>query len=195
LHELHELHECNHNKAAISIHHRPFTKQNIPTMKHYLLKAYSIALLLSAGVQLTSCKSQPKDSDIEASVQEKLRSDAQFANISATVSEGVVTLNGTTPDASARSNAEKEIKEVKGVKNIVDNVTVAPLAAPVEIATDDALENGVKNATKDYPGVNATVNNGEITLTGEIKRDRLPKLMMALNELRPQKINNNLTVK
>jgi hyperosmotically inducible protein len=164
-------------------------------MKHFILKAYTIALLLSAGVQFTSCKSQPKDSDIEASVQEKLRANAQFSNISASVNEGVVTLNGTTPDASARTNAEKEIKEVKGVKNVVDNVTVAPLAAPVEIATDDALDNGVRDALKDYPGVNASVNNGEITLTGQIKRDRLPKLMMALNALRPQKINNNLTVK
>ncbi len=67
--------------------------------------------------------------------------------------------------------------------------------APVEIAPDEALENGVRDATKDYPGVNASVSNGEITLTGDITRDRLANLMQSLNSLHPKKINNNLTIK
>ena len=69
------------------------------------------------------------------------------------------------------------------------------VTAPVEVANDDQLRNGVTDATKDYPGVNAEVNNCEITLSGQIKRDNLPKLMMTLSSLRPKKINNNLTVK
>lgn len=72
---------------------------------------------------------------------------------------------------------------------------VAPTPAPVEISSDDALTTSVKDATKDYPGVNVAVNNGELTLTGNITRDKLPKLMMALNDLHPKKINNNLTIK
>lgn len=66
--------------------------------------------------------------------------------------------------------------------------------APVEVATDDQLSNGVKDATKDFPGVTATVNNGEVTLTGNIKRDRLPTLMQSIHALNPKKVNNNLTV-
>lgn len=66
--------------------------------------------------------------------------------------------------------------------------------APVEIATDDQLTNGVKDATKDFPSVTATVNNGEVTLTGTIKRDRLPTLMQSIHALNPKKVNNNLTV-
>jgi len=74
--------------------------------------------------------------------------------------------------------------------------TPAPVTpAPVEIAPDTALQAGVRDATKDFPGVKADVNNGEITLTGEIKRSRLPNLMMALNSLKPKKINNQLTIK
>ena len=65
---------------------------------------------------------------------------------------------------------------------------------PVTISNDDALKKGVTDATKDFPGVTATVNNGEITLTGTIKRDRLPTLMQSLNTLQPKKINNNLTI-
>lgn len=66
--------------------------------------------------------------------------------------------------------------------------------APVTIAPDDELTKGVKDATKDFPGVDATVNNGEVTLTGKIKRDRLPTLMQSIQGLHPKKVNNNLTV-
>ena len=67
--------------------------------------------------------------------------------------------------------------------------------APVEVAPDTTLQAGVRDATKDYPGVKAEVNGGEITLTGEVKRSRLANLMMSLNSLKPKKINNQLTIK
>ena len=67
-------------------------------------------------------------------------------------------------------------------------------SAPVVIASDEQLTNGVKDATKDFPGVTASVNNGEVTLTGTIKRDRLPTLMQSINSLQPKKVNNNLTI-
>jgi hypothetical protein len=83
---------------------------------------------------------------------------------------------------------------------IADTVTTtatpapAPTAVPVEVAQDDALITNVKDATKDFPGVTATVSEGEITLTGNITRSKLPELMQSLNSLHPKKINNNLTI-
>ena len=71
--------------------------------------------------------------------------------------------------------------------------TISP--APVEISSDEALNKNVMDATKDYPGVQATVTNGEVTLTGTIERDRLPKLMAAVQGLNPKKVNNYLEVK
>lgn len=70
-----------------------------------------------------------------------------------------------------------------------------PTPAPVVINPDDSLKTGVRDATKDYPGVTADVSNGEITLTGEVSRSKLPDLMQSLNSLRPKKINNNLKLK
>ncbi len=67
--------------------------------------------------------------------------------------------------------------------------------APVVISSDDSLQRGVRDATKDYQGVNATVNSGEITLTGDITRDNLTGLMQSLNNLHPKKIINNLNIK
>jgi hypothetical protein len=67
-------------------------------------------------------------------------------------------------------------------------------STPVTVSGDEELRKGATDATKDFPGVTATVNNGEITLTGTIKRDRLPTLMQSLSSLQPKRINNNLTI-
>jgi osmotically-inducible protein OsmY len=67
--------------------------------------------------------------------------------------------------------------------------------APVEIASDDTLTTGVKDATKDFPGVKADVTDGVVTLTGEIERSRLQTLMQSLQSLKPKKITNQLTIK
>ena len=76
-----------------------------------------------------------------------------------------------------------------------DNATVKPDTMPVKISADDSLTTMAKDAVKDYPGVTATVNNGEVTLTGDITRAKLPKLMMAVQAMHPKKVNNNLTIK
>ena len=75
-----------------------------------------------------------------------------------------------------------------------DNTTTKMPDTTVVISADDSLKRMITDATKDFPGVTASVDQGVITLTGTINRDRLPKLMMALNALHPKKINNNLTI-
>lgn len=158
------------------------------------LKQWSAVLLL-CGTLLASCG--PKDNEIQDSFSKKAQADSRLSHISASVSEGVITLNGQCEDEGCRSYAEQSAKEIKGVKSVVNNITVAPpvTAAPVEISPDAALETGARDAVKDYPGVTATVANGEITLTGQIERNRLTKLIQAVQALNPKKVNNNLKVK
>ena len=74
------------------------------------------------------------------------------------------------------------------------DTSTAATATP-STSTDDSLKTQLKDATKDYPDVTATVENGEVTLTGTISRDKLPKLMQAVHALNPKKVNNNLTIK
>jgi hypothetical protein len=69
------------------------------------------------------------------------------------------------------------------------------IAAPPATVNDDSLRSQLKDATKDFPGVTATVNNGEVTLTGNITRDKLPRLMQSVQALSPKKVNNNLNIK
>lgn len=167
-------------------------------MKHISLKFIFAAIVLPLSLQLSSCKSKPKDSDVLASVNSKFSSDARFANLSATVTDGALTLSGQCADESCKTDAEQKAREVKEVKSVTNNIAVAaPVtpSAPVVVAGDDVLENGVRDAVKDFPGVKAEVSNGEINLTGNIKRPDLQKLMMSLNSLKPKKINNKLTIK
>jgi osmotically-inducible protein OsmY len=160
------------------------------------MKKYSHALTIVLIFLLpffSSCG--PKDSKIKSDVEASLKNSG-MPEISATVDKGVVTLSGECKDEAGRSAAESTVAKVKGVKQVVNNCTVAaPPPAPVVISPDDALSKSVTDATKDYPGVTSSVKDGVITLTGDIKRTDLQKLMMTLQSLKPKKVDNKLTIK
>ncbi|MEP6615894.1 MAG: BON domain-containing protein [Ginsengibacter sp.] len=151
------------------------------------------SLLLMGSLFMTGCK--PKDADIKTSIEEKMKADPMMAGMTVDVTDGVATITGTCTDEACKTKCEETAKSVKGVKSVVNNCTVPPPPAPVTVNTGDALMQGVMDATKDHPGVKASVNDGVITLTGDITRDQLPKLMMSLNSLKPKKIENKLTIK
>ncbi|MBN8835080.1 MAG: transport-associated protein [Niastella sp. SCN 39-18] len=152
-----------------------------------------LALLVAGTVSFVSCK--PKDADVKASVDKVLVINPDYSNAVVTVTDGVATLTGEVKDDATKAALEASVKNVKGVKSVVNNTVVpAPVAPPV-IAADDPLTAAVKDATKDYPGVMATVKDGVISLTGTIEKSKLVKLMQALNGLNPKSIDNKLTVK
>lgn len=152
-----------------------------------------LVVFLSASTLFFSCK--PKDSDIQAKIEEKLKS---MPGISVTVADGVATLSGECKDDASKDELTTSVKDVKGVKSVVNDCTVTPPPpppAPVVINADSTLIKSVADAAKDFPGVKADVSDGVITLTGDIKRDKLRTLMMSLNTLKPKKIDNKLTIK
>ncbi|GAA4330712.1 hypothetical protein GCM10023184_22020 [Flaviaesturariibacter amylovorans] len=67
--------------------------------------------------------------------------------------------------------------------------------SPVQVSGDQQITESLRTATKDFPGVTATANNGEVTLTGTVERDRLTTLMQAVQAAHPGKVNNQLTIK
>lgn len=155
------------------------------------------SILLMTSTLMIGCK--PKDADIKASVEEKLKTNVDMTGpMTVSVNDGVATISGECKDNACRAKCEELAKSAKGVKSVVNNCVVAAPAVTqptVEVSTDDALTKGVMDATKDHPTVKASVNNGVITLSGDIKRDKLTKLMMSLNSLKPKKIENQLTIK
>lgn len=157
-----------------------------------LLLLTSFAFLLFT---LNSCG--VKDSDIKAAIAEQSKTVTDLSTLNFDVQKGVVTITGECKDEASKAIVGNTVKAIKGVTSVVNNTTITPppAPAPVEIAADDPLSAGVTDAIKDYPGVQATVQDGVITLTGEIKKADLSKLMMSLNSLKPKKISNQLTIK
>jgi osmotically-inducible protein OsmY len=146
-----------------------------------------IFLMLTAGIfTLYACK--PKDADIQKAIDTALVS---MDGISSNVTEGVVTLTGTVASEEAKAAAETAIKSVKGIKSITNNIQVV---LPV-ISGDVVLTEGLKTALAAFTGVTGNVKDSVITLTGEIKRDDLQKVIMAVQALRPKKVENQLTIK
>ena len=163
-------------------------------MKRFFLQL-GLLFTLSLGVLLTACNNQPKDSKIASDFGEKAKLNHQLLSVTATVTEGIITLARQSQDANCTSSAEQAAREIKGVKSVVNTIVVSPTTAPVVVADDNTLKNNVDEAIKPYKDVTADVQNGEITLRGSIVRDDLQKLMMDLNGLNPKKVTNQLTVK
>ena len=139
------------------------------------------------GISAPGCKSKVKDADVEASVETALNGNPQTANLNADVKDGVATLSGQVKDADAKSSAESIAKGVKGVKSVQNNVTIAQ--AEVLITPDDPLSSAVKDATKDFPGVTATVKDGVISVNGELKSAEWKRLKMSLDGLKPKRVD------
>jgi hyperosmotically inducible protein len=159
------------------------------------MKIKSILLGMTLAVSLVACG--PKDADIQKEIAEKT---VDLQGVEVTVKDGVATISGTCKDDTFKQNAETIVKGVKGVKSVVNNCEIPapePVAtpAPVEINADAVLNTSVNAVIKTYNGVTATVKDGVITLTGNIKKEQLPNLIKSVQELKPKKVENKLTIK
>ena len=152
-------------------------------------------IMIALAVGFVSCK--PKDADIKTAIEQAISAIPDAAGATIEVKDGIATITGEFKDETARIAAETAAKAVKGVKSVVNNGTVAApvVVAPVEVSADAALISAVADAVKDFGTVKADVKDGIITLSGEIQKTNLPKLMMSLNALKPKKVDNKLTVK
>lgn len=146
-------------------------------------------------ISMTFFACAPKDADIEKSVSAAI---AAYPGVSATVVDGVATISGEVSDEAAKAAVESAAKAVNGVKSVTNNLTTPPPPPPpvVEINPDETLQKAVSTILSEQKqsGVTATVKDGVITLTGEIKKADLQPLMQKLNETKPKKIENKLVV-
>ena len=165
-------------------------------MKPITGKSFIASLFVVSTIFFTSCKSSQTDAEIKADIDKKTVDKVEMSKITASVANGVVTLTGECKDDECRRECAEEVKEIKGVKSVVNNIQIATAAAaPIQVSGDDQLRTGVSNVLKSYSTVQGDVNDGVITLRGEIKRDDLQNLLIALNELKPRKVDNQLAIK
>lgn len=153
----------------------------------------ALTLILALGVSVSSCK-KVNDADVQNAAQEVLMADPALAGVVVTVQEQVATLTGIVEDEAAKMAAESAVAAVENVKSVVNRIEVIP-PAPDYSELDATINAALADALKDHAKVTATVQDGVITLTGEIREKDLPILMQKLNALNPVQIVNNLTVK
>ena len=147
---------------------------------------------------LVSCK--PSDEQITESVQKVLTSNPSLSPVNATVNDGIVTLTGEVESDALKTLAESTLAGLKGVKSVVNSLTVKPAGpTPEELkkTADDALLKKVNDnfATYKVQGITATVADSIVTLTGQIKRSELQNAMKAAMESGAAKVENKMTIK
>jgi osmotically-inducible protein OsmY len=158
------------------------------------MKIKSVLLGMGLAVSLVACG--PKDADIQKEISAKL---GDRPEVQVTVQDGVATISGICKDDAFKQDVANSIKEIKGVKSVVNNCQiVAPeetAPAAVIITPDTELDKSLHKVIESYDGVSATVVGGVVTLTGEIKRSQLPNLIKSVQELKPKKVDNKLIIK
>ena len=109
-----------------------------------------LAVAIAAITGLTSCG--PKDADIKAEIDKSIQANADMTGLTASVNEGVVTLSGTCKDEECKTQCVKAVGEMKGVKSVVNNITLPAPPPPavqepasVTTALDEATQQKVKD--------------------------------------------------
>lgn len=152
--------------------------------------AYLFAIV--AGITFYACG--PSDQKVETEVRSALTS-TNNTDISANVKKGTVTLTGSVATEEAKTAAEQAARSIKGVKSVNNEIrVVAP--APAVVNTDGTMQSTIATALKNagFPNVTVAVSNGEVTLTGNVKRSDLQKVMQIANDASPKKVNNELAL-
>jgi len=153
---------------------------------------YALALMIS-GLSLQSCKTS--DKDLQSNVQNEIRK--RTNQVTATVSNGVATLQGTVNSDAERFTVDSIARSVKNVKSVINNTTVKQAAPVMKIDADATIKSSISAALTagGYNTVLVDVKDGEVTLSGNLKRAELQKVMQIANEANVRKVTNNIDLK
>lgn len=156
-------------------------------LKHFPYNHYKYFLWLLIVV-CTSCSQKNSDKNIKADLSAKAKTDLSFAAVDFTVDDGVVTLTGKCASEKAKGEAEQTVKNINIVKGIINQIEVAP----VTVKADFVLKQAVDSILASYPLAKAAVNGNTIVLEGKAEKKDMDKLLSGLNNLHPDKIENQL---
>lgn len=155
--------------------------------------------MLAIALFMSSCMSScgKGDADLMKAATDKLTAD-KVTGVTVAVKDGVATLTGEVADITVKSKAEASVKTVEGIKSVTNNCTLTPpKPAPTPAGDDKMLEGTINESLKklNITGITVAVASGVVTLTGNVSKDNLAKVMQAVSATNPKHIDNKLTVK
>lgn len=158
-------------------------------MKKLLLM---MACVFTVGLTFQACKSG--DQKIKTDVDKVL---TQYKNVTSVVNDGAVTLAGAVETQQERSTIETQVKAVKNVRAVMNNIIVTGGGMPSATSQDAMLQSAIRTSLSaaGYNSVIVSVQNGEVTLSGDLNRADLTKVMQMANEVNPSRVINNLNLK
>lgn len=110
------------------------------------------------------------DAEIAEAVARALKTDAEIPadRIEVTVSKGIVTLMGSVEWEYQKDEAERVVRRLHGVKDVLDFITLAPAVSPHELQRKihDAL---VRNAQLDANKITVEVEGRKVILKGTVR--------------------------
>ena len=157
-------------------------------MKIKVITVVTLALALF----LSGCGKS--DADLQKAAADKLAAD-NISGVTVAVNDGVASLSGQVADITVKNRAEASVKSVEGITSVNSTgVTLKPLPTPPPVSSDKMLEGTINESLKQkgITGVTVSVTNGEVTLSGNVDKAKVPEVMMAANEAKPAKVINNL---
>ncbi len=132
--------------------------------------AMVICLVGSAGA-VAKKEKQPADKDITFAVKMELLNDEAVPShlIDVTTDQGIVTLSGSVESILASDRATTIAEMVKGVRSVVNEIEVKPVAR-----SDSEIKSDVKQALLEDPAtdsyeIDVDVTNANVTLTGKVE--------------------------
>lgn len=156
------------------------------------MKKFSLILLSILAITLTFSACGPNDAIIQAEADKALLVD--YPSIKATVSNHVITLDGALSTEEQKQGAEAVVKNIKGVKSVVNEILVLPIPAKnadQELADRIAVaftEAGISN-------VEISVDNQIVTIGGIIPANDQKKVLEIVNNLGNFQLVNQMVVK
>lgn len=158
---------------------------------------FIITCILISGLTMQSCKQSDENlkKDVDKVIQGRYNS-----TISTSVKDRVVTLTGTVESQQEKTSVENDVKAVKNVKSVVNNISVRESNITTQepmVNPDNTIKSSIESrlATEGFKDVKVEVSNGDVVLSGNLKRSDLTKVMQIANESNPRKVTNNLNLK
>jgi osmotically-inducible protein OsmY len=135
-----------------------------------LLVAVSMQTMLSAPVQSAPAIKKITDGGITFAVEQGLVSEKgvfpDFVDVSTT--DGIVTLSGTVVDLLAKDRALKIAESIRGVRTVVDRLTVASQPRSDEAVRKDVASAFLQDPATESYRVTVSVRNAVATLAGSV---------------------------
>lgn len=147
--------------------------------------------MLLSGLFMQSCG--PDDVKIATDVKNVLL--LNYPQTSSSVRNGIATLTGVVDTEEKKADAEKLVREVNGVKNVVNDIEVR--ASVSEINRDLTMKATINNALFEakITTVEVEVKDQIVTLKGNINKGDQKRILDMVKRTNPKEIIDNMTLK